>query len=54
MLTEHCRDCKNVIWMVGLGLGVRCSHPDNKEYSKTNLPPLISSVFDCKIYRKKE
>ena len=37
MHSVNCKDCKWVLWLVGLGLGVRCNHPKNKKGDKTIL-----------------
>ena len=41
MKTIDCKDCKWVVWLVGLGLGVRCNHPKNKE---GDIPIIISRI----------
>jgi len=34
MLSKDCKKCKWVIWMVGIGQGVRCNHPQNEHFNK--------------------
>lgn len=45
---EECGRCKYKAHLIGLGLGVRCTHPDNQQYKLKNdnqfLPLLISRV----------
>lgn len=58
MLSNICKDCKHVIWMVSIGQGVRCSHPDNQKFipkkENKNLKVIISYVpIDCNYYEKK-
>ena len=48
MLMEECGRCKYKAHLIGLGLGVRCTHPDNQKYKREednqNMPILISRV----------
>ena len=48
MLSSECRKCKYVFWVVGIGQGVRCTHPDNQKYKpkedKRNIPVIISYI----------
>lgn len=45
---EECGRCKFKAHLIGLGLGVRCTHPDNQKYKREedyqNMPLLISRV----------
>ena len=54
MLIKECEDCIYLVKIIGLGLGVRCSHPDRREVDK--LIPVISTIDKCKIkkYSEKE
>lgn len=52
MTSEFCKDCKFVVWMVGIGQGIRCQHP--KLYKPGEEPlPVISSIEDCRMKEKK-
>ena len=47
MLIKTCRGCKYYVWMVGIGLGVRCTKEENQKYKDghlKNLPVIISLV----------
>lgn len=56
MLSDICRGCLYCQWMIGLGLGVRCSHSKNKRYknlqSHKNLPVIISLIPDGCVYKE--
>ncbi len=56
MLTDDCRRCKHMVWMVGIGFGVRCRHPDNQHYKLAkddqNMDVLISRVPDNCLLRE--
>ena len=43
MKNIDCKDCKWVVWLVGLGLGVRCNHPKNNKEGD-DLPIIISRI----------
>ena len=51
MLTKDCKNCSYLIWMIGVGQGVRCGHPGNQKYKpndSNNLPVIISYIpSDC-------
>jgi|SaaInlStandDraft_4_1057021.scaffolds.fasta_scaffold66779_4 hypothetical protein len=56
MLSEHCRICKSVVWMVALGQGIRCNHIENSHYASDTVFmrngksfPLISEVPECNV-----
>ena len=48
MLMEECGRCKYKARLIGLGLGVRCTHPDNQQYKlkddNKTMPIIISRV----------
>jgi len=47
MNSDVCRKCKYVVWVVGLGLGVRCNYQENQKYKKKSdneLSVIISNV----------
>lgn len=60
MLSQDCINCKYCKWMVGIGLGVRCSNPENQKYKlpKDRHPSayvIISNVPNgCTFFDKKE
>ena len=55
-----CKDCKWVLWMVGIGLGVRCDHPKNNK--EGDVPIIISRIpkgceyktVKCKVIKTKQ
>jgi len=40
-----CFNCVNMNWMVGIGLGIRCSHESVYDKSSGKLPPTIPSRY---------
>ena len=51
MLIKDCEGCRFRIWMVGIGQGVRCGHPDHREITYVgSQPPVISKIVDCRLY----
>ena len=48
MLSKECKTCKHVFWVVGIGQGVRCRHPENQKYKSEddnqNIPVIISRI----------
>ena len=48
MLMEECGRCKYKAHLIALGLGVRCTHPDNQKYKpeedNQTMPIIISRV----------
>jgi hypothetical protein len=51
MLLKDCQDCKYCRRMIGVGLGVRCSHPENQKFKRIDeshpqLPVIISRVSE--------
>jgi hypothetical protein len=53
MLIKECQGCSYLHWGVGIGIGVRCTHPQHRTERKLPIP-LISEVEDCKLYKKRE
>lgn len=56
MLIKDCQNCRAMVWMVGVGQGVRCSHPDNQKETKHSFNgklPLISEIIDCQKFEEK-
>ena len=48
-----CVNCKHLIWMVGIGQGLKCGHPSKA--TKSGLPKSIPSKFhSCKSFQSKE
>jgi hypothetical protein len=54
-----CLNCKHFAWLVGIGQGLRCSHPDHK-YStlwsgdqKRRLPTVPNRYFRCLKWEEK-
>lgn len=50
MLVNDCQGCKHVAWMVGIGQGIRCRHPENikqPNHHQQSKLPLISEIKDC-------
>lgn len=59
---RNCGNCQHMTWLVALGLGVRCTHPDNRNkilYEKYPEPrhelPLLPASLDfvCEHFRRK-
>tara|TARA_Y100000310_G_C20335130_1_gene647135 strand:+ start:173 stop:373 length:201 start_codon:yes stop_codon:yes gene_type:complete len=49
-----CMNCEHMIWMVGIGFGVRCGHPKRRQYGN-NVPLIPSRTYTCdKFDYKKE
>jgi len=47
-----CYNCKNLVWLVALGQGIRCGHPTKVEEGK--IPPLVPSRFHtCEVFEFK-
>ncbi len=48
MLMEECAKCKHIRRLIGLGLGVRCMHPNNQQYKldedNQTMPVIISRI----------
>ena len=51
MLSKDCKDCKYLIWLVGIGQGIRCKKPEN-QIKNSKLPINISYIKECKYYDK--
>lgn len=49
-----CLNCKHLLWMIGIGQGLKCGHPERS--TKTGMPRNIPRRdFSCKLFdRKKE
>ena len=60
MTLEECDGCKYLIRLIGLGLGVRCTHPDNQKYKLKeellpHLPLIITRVpINCPLKETRE
>ncbi len=58
MYSEVCKSCKYVVWMVGLGQGIRCNYYENQKYKKkgeNELPVIISNVpIGCNYFIEKQ
>lgn len=50
MLIAECKGCSYLHWAIGIGLGVRCTHPDHRTEAKLPIP-LISHVEHCTLYK---
>ncbi len=53
MLTADCRGCSYLHWAIGIGLGVRCTHPDHRLDAQPPMP-IIEAISDCKLYKARE
>lgn len=57
MLSAQCKECKYVVWMVALGQGIRCKHPENQKYKNESdsqkMPVVISRVPEECSYKEK-
>lgn len=57
MLIKDCRGCEFQKWMVGIGFGVRCKHPENQKYinmeeSHNKMPVIISNIPNGCTFKK--
>lgn len=44
-----CCNCKQLVWLIALGQGLRCGHQTKQEEEK--MPPLIPSRFHtCELF----
>jgi len=50
MLIADCKGCSYLHWAIGIGLGVRCTHPEHRIDARPPMP-LISAVTDCQLYQ---
>ena len=50
MLIADCKGCSYLHWAIGIGLGVRCTHPEHRNEAKLPIP-LISAVENCTLYK---
>ena len=50
MLIDDCKGCRYLHWAIGIGLGVRCTHPQHRTEAKLPIP-LISAVENCTLYK---
>ena len=48
MLLKECEGCKYLLKAIGIGAGVRCTHPQNNPNKDKVVS--ISYVGDCKYY----
>lgn len=59
MLSKDCKDCSYMQWMVGIGQGIRCSHPENQKYKpkegpgSNQLPVILSFIPENCEYNTK-
>lgn len=50
MLIADCKGCSYLHWAIGIGLGVRCTHPEHRIDAQPPMP-LISAITDCQLYK---
>jgi hypothetical protein len=43
-----CYNCKYMAWLVGIGLGLKCNHPEKIDVSKT----IPSRYHTCDLFEK--
>lgn len=53
MLIADCKGCSYLHWAIGIGLGVRCTHPEHRIDAQPPMP-LISAVTNCQFYKAQE
>ena len=49
---EYCKNCSYCVWLIGVGQGVMCHHPDNQKYLLENQssPVLVGlTPDDCEF-----
>ena len=59
MLSNDCKSCKYVVWLIALGQGVRCKHLQNQKYKKegatSETPVVISNIPNgCEYFEGKK
>lgn len=59
MLSSDCINCKHVVWLIALGQGVRCKHPENQKYKKegttSKTPVVIPNIPNgCEYFEGKK
>lgn len=54
MTTDVCGSCVYVKWMIGIGQGVRCTHPHNQQYKSNDIVFITYVPADCKYYERKD
>jgi hypothetical protein len=47
-----CYNCRYMLWMVGIGLGVQCAHIANKPLDKPYFP-IPSRWYSCEYFKFK-
>ena len=50
MLIAECEGCSYLHWAIGIGLGVRYTHPEHRIDARPPMP-LISAITDCQLYK---
>lgn len=50
MLIADCKDCSYLHWAIGIGLGVRCTHPEHRMDAQPSMP-LISAITHCRLHK---
>jgi len=53
LLSSECKGCSYVHWAVGIGQGIRCTHPDHRTTAQPPIP-LICDVIDCQKFKARE
>lgn len=48
MLIAECKGCRYLHWAIGIGLGVRSTHPEHRIDAQPPVP-LISAVEHCTL-----
>ena len=51
MKTSECKHCKYVVWLIGLGQGVRCNKDENQKFLPEGKlrPVVISQIPSCEF-----
>lgn len=53
MLLKQCEKCQYCARLIALGLGVRCTNPENNPKDNDGkLPILISAIVECDFFVK--
>ena len=46
-----CANCKHLVWLIGLGLGLRCTHKSVYQAEFNKMPPVVpSSRHTCEHF----
>jgi len=50
---EVCINCKYVVHLIALGLGMRCNHPKRNSFKETFTTLIPSRDYTCELFKHK-